>query len=143
MRYVHATTAVALMGLALFQLLQLDAPVAALLFAVGAAAAALAAKHWIQPAVVRLLAFLSAAVMFCFFWQFFSLTPNLQADWYRQPGTLNVVGLLFAGFAMITVVSEYTCRMKAGGACERGRGDAASRSPILASIRSATSRQTT
>lgn len=143
MRYVNATTAAALLGLALFQLLRLGDHVAALLFVLGAGTAAFAAKHWIQPKVVRLLALLAAAVMFCFFWQFFSLTPALQDDWYRHAGTLNTVGLLFAAFAMIPVVSEYTCRMKANGACERGRRTATARSPILASLRSETSRQTT
>lgn len=143
MRYVNATTAVALFGLALLQLWLLDDPVAALPFALGAVVAALAAKHWLHGKVVRLLAFVAAGVMFCFFWQFFTLTPTLHADWYRQPGTLNVLALLFAGFGMMPVVSEYTCRMKANGDCERARRKAASDAPLLASLRGLTSRQTT
>lgn len=143
MRYVNAITAVALFGLALLQLLRLDDPAAALFFASGAVAAAFAAKQGLHAKVVRLLAFLSAAIMFCYFWQFFSLTPTLPADWYRHPGTLNVVGLLFAGFGMIPVVSAYTCRMKANGNCEGARRKAASGTPLLASLRSLASRQTT
>lgn len=143
MRYVNATTAVALFGLALLQLWLLDDPVAAFPFALGAVVALLAAKHWLHGRVVRVLAFLAAGVMFCFFWQFFSLTPELQADWYRQSGTLNVVGWLLAGFGMMPVVSEYTCRMKANGNCERARRKAASGVPLRASLRALASRQTT
>ena len=142
MRYVNATTGVALFGLALAQLWLLDDPAAAFLFAFGAVLALLAAKHWLHGKVVRLLAFLAAGAMFCFFWQFFSLTPMLQAGWYLQPGMVNVVGLLFAGFGMMPVVSEYTGRMKANGKGERARRKAAS-VPLLASLRALASRQTT
>lgn len=143
MRYLNAITAVALFGLTLLQLLRLGDPAAAFLFAFGAVVAAVAATRWLHTQVVRLLAFLSAGVMFYFFWQFFSLTPALPADWYRQPGTLHTFGLLFAGFGMIPVVSEYTCRMKANGNCERARRNAASDAPLLALRRALASRQTT
>lgn len=136
MRYVNAITTVALCALALLQLLRLDDPATAFIFAFGAVAAAFAVSRRLPTKVVRLLAFLSAGVMFCYFWQFFSLTPTLPADWYRHSGTLHVIGLLFAGFGMIPVVSEYTCRMKANGNCERAGRKVASGALSPASLRS-------
>lgn len=143
MRYVNAVTAVALFGLAVFRMLPPGDLAAAILFAFGGVAAALAATHWLHTQVVRVLALLSTIIMFCFFWQFFSLAPTLQAGWYLEAGTLDAVGLLIAGFGMIPVLSEYTCRMKASGNCARARRKAASGAPILASLRALASRQTT
>ena len=42
-----------------------------------------------------------------------SIAPSLQADWYWRDSALDAWGLLFAANAMIFVLSEYTCRMKA------------------------------
>ena len=137
MRFVNTTIAVALFGLALLEFWLLDDLAAAFTFVLAALMAALASKHWLRTPLVRLLAFLSTAVMFCCFWRFFALTPVLQANWYWQADTLNVVGMLLAGFGMIPVVAEYSCRMKANAECERGQRVAAERRPpVLATLRS-------
>ena len=136
MRFVNTIIAVVLFGLALLEFWLLNDSAAAFMFALGAVMAALASKHWLRLPLVRLLALLSTGILFCYFWRFFALTPTLQADWYWQTDTLNAVGSLLAGFGMIPVVAEYSCRMKANGECERGQRAAAERPPIFANLRS-------
>ena len=135
MQYVNAITACALLALALAMRAE---PMVAATFGVGAALAAIAFKHWLRLWMVRVLAFGAAAVMFLCFGQFMSLVPTLQPDWYWQPReALDAVGLLFAAFAMIPVLSEYSCRMKASEECERARREFQERKPLLAPLRRA------
>ena len=123
MQYVNAVIAAALLGLAL---LTLDEPRQAGTFVLGAILAAVALKHWLSPAMVRLLAVLAAVMLFWYFAQFFVLVAEAGGAWrWRQQG-LAAAGALLAGFAMIPVLSEYTCRMKASGQCERARRKLAS-----------------
>ena len=132
MQYVNAIIAVVLLAVAL---LKLDDPAGASGFILGAALAAIAFKHWLNAWTVRLLAVLTAGTLFYYFWGFFSLVPTLQPDWYWQPQAIDAVGLVFAGFAMIPVLSEYSCRMKASAMCERGRRQFQERKPLLATLR--------
>ena len=133
MLVVNAIIAV---GLLVFALLARDEPGNAAMFIGGAVLAAIAFKHWLSTWMVRVLALVSAAAMFSYFAQFFVLVPTLQPGWYWQPHeAVGAVGLLFAGFAMIPVLSEYSCRMKASEECERGRRQAHDRNPVLASLR--------
>ena len=132
MHYVNAIIAVALLGLALLMRHQ---PGEAAMFIVGAVLAAIAFKHWLSTWMVRTLAFVAAGTMFCYFGRFLLLVPTLQPDWYWQPlEVVDAVGLLFAGFAMMPVLSEYSCRMKASEECERGQRSQ-SRKPVLATLR--------
>lgn len=141
MQYVNAVIAVALLG---FALLRRDAPVEAAMFVVGALLAAIAFKHWLGTWMVRMLAIVAAGAMFSFFAQFFALVPTLHEHWYLRPQeAVEAVALLFAGFAMIPVLSEYSCRMKASAECERGRRQSEERKPLLAGVRNPlASRQT-
>lgn len=134
MQYVNAVVAVALLVLAL---VDLGDPSGATMFIFGAILAAVALKHYLSSRVVRVLAFLAAGTLFCYFGQFFVLVPTLQPGWYWQWGadTVHAAGLLLAGFAMIPVLSEYSCRMKATRECERGRRDLAERKPLLAGFK--------
>lgn len=134
MRYVNAIVAVMLLA---FALLLRDEPAQAAMFIVGATLAAIAFKPWLRPSIVRVLAVVAAGVLFWHFAQFLYLVPNLHPDWvwnWSSDGG-RAVGLLFAGFGMIPVLSEYSCRMKASGECERARRQFQERKPLLASIR--------
>ncbi len=135
MQYVNAMIAVALLALALARL---DNPSGAAMFIFGAVLAAIALKHYLSSWAVRVLAFLAAGALFCYFGQFFVLVPDLQPSWYWQwgAGTSDAAGLLLAGFTMIPVLSEYSCRMKAGKECERGRRELEVRKPLLAMFKS-------
>lgn len=135
MQYVNAVTACVLLALAL---VVRGEPLQAATFGVGALLAAIAFKRWLRLWMVRVLAFVAASAMFLYFGQFMSLVPTLQPDWYWQPReAIDAVGLLFAGFAMIPVLSEYSCRMKASEQCERGRRQFEERKPLLAPLRRA------
>ncbi len=142
MHYVNLIIAVVLLVFAVV-LLKLNDAVTASACIGGAVLAAVALKHWLDIWTVRLLALATAGMLFYCFAQFFSLVPTLQPGWYWQVEAINTFGLLFAGFAMIPVLSEYSCRMKANGDCERGRRHLRSRKPLLTTLRhSQTSRST-
>ena len=100
--------AVALLALALAHL---DNPPNATMFICGAMLAVVALKHYLSSGAVRIFAFLAAGVLFFYFGRFFALVPDLQPGWHWRPGN-NAAGLLLAGFVMIPVLSEYSCRMK-------------------------------
>ena len=134
MRLVNAVIASALLMAAV---LYLGDPPGASMFLVGAVVAAVALKRWLSAWTVRVLAFLAAGTLFCYFGQFFYLVPHLEPSWYWQwqGDALEAAALLLAGFAMIPVLSEYSCRMKATRECERGRREFEARKPLLAGFR--------
>lgn len=134
MRYVNAIVAAVLLG---FALLSRHEPAQAAMFILGATLAAIAFKHWLSPRIVPVLAIVAAGIMFWHFAQFLYLVPHLHPQWYGNLGGDGVrsVGLLCAGFAMIPVLSEYSCRMKASGECERALRRFRERRPLLASSR--------
>ena len=132
MQYVNAIIALALLALALVT--RAD-PVGALMYVVGAVLAATAFKHWLNAWMVRVLAIATAGALFWYFGQFFLLADTLTPDWYGGAGAIHALGLLFAGFAMIPVLSEYSCRMKASAECERGRRQFQERKPLLDTLR--------
>ena len=67
----------------------------------------------------RLLAVCATALMFFFFAGFFMLVPKLSADWYMSQNGWAAVTLISSAFAMIPVLSDYSCRLKAE--CQEAR----------------------
>ena len=88
----------------------------------GAFLAFLTLKLQLNLWTVRFLAVVTTAAMFFYFAAFFRLAPNLHEEWYRGADAIEALGLLFAAFSMIPVLSEFSCRMKAD--CVEERGDA-------------------
>ena len=132
MQYVNAVIAVALL---VFALASLAAPVEALMYTVGAALAATAFKHWLRAWMVRVLAIATAGTLFWYFGQFFMLANSLEPGWYAGGEGIHAIGLLCSGFAMIPVLSEFSCRMKASAECERGRRQFEEHKPLLNAFR--------
>ena len=134
MRFVNAVIAVALLVLAVSKL---DDPPGASMFLIGALIATVALKHWLSAWSVRVLAFVAAGTLFCYFGQFFYLVPHLQPSWYWEwrGDAFEATAWLLSGFAMIPVLSEYSCRMKATRECERGRRQFEARKPLFAGFR--------
>jgi len=66
--------------------------------------------------LARILAVCSTACMLFFFHGFFHMAPSLGDEWYAVH--LPSLGQLIAAFAMIPVLSEYSCLMKAD--CAKG-----------------------
>ena len=132
MQYVNAFIAVVLL---IFALLSLAEPARALMYIVGAVLGAIALKHWLGVWTVRVLAVVTACTLYLYFGQFFLLAGNLEPGWYGSGQAVSAVGLLVAGFAMIPVLSEYSCRMKASSECERGRRQFEARKPAFNPLR--------
>lgn len=116
MRFVTAALGIVLALFAVLQIGQPNGPLWLAVFGAGAFLALITLRRNMPLMLVRLLAVLSSLAMFCFFAGFFRLAPHLRPDWYERAAALDAIGLLFAGFAMIIVLSEYSCRMKCGTA---------------------------
>ena len=132
MQYVNAVIAVALV---VFAAASLDAPAQALMYVVGAALAAIAFKHWLGIWMVRVLAIGTVVTLYWYFGQFFLVAGDLKPGWFATGEAIPALGLLVAGFGMIPVLSEYSCRMKASAECERGRRQFEDRKPFLNALR--------
>lgn len=81
-------------------------------YALGMCLAASAMLRGLTTWTIRFLAVVTAISMFFYFSGFFALAPYVLADWYMHPEGQEAAGLLFAAFAMIPVLSEFSCRMK-------------------------------
>jgi hypothetical protein len=114
MCYLTASLGIVLAMFALLQIGQPDGLIWASVFGSGALLAFLTLKRAMPLMLSRLLAILSSVAMFSFFAAFFRLAPGLHDDWYGRAAAIDAIGLLFAGFAMIMILSEYSCRMKRG-----------------------------
>jgi len=101
---------------ALLALLQVNDPDAGLwvsVYAVGAVAAGLTQLGNLPRNAHRLLAIGTMLLMFFYFFGFFQLAPGLHSGWMNSEKGLEALGLLFSAFAMIPVLSCYSCRLKA------------------------------
>ena len=117
MYYVNAGLGAILVILAVIQLGQSYVELAAAI-AGGGFLALITLKRRMSLLTVNLFAILTVAAMFFYFAAFFQLVPQLH-HWYMRGEALHCLGLLFAGFAMIPVLSEYSCRKKSEQ-CEHG-----------------------
>jgi hypothetical protein len=62
--------------------------------------------------------------MFFYFAAFFRIVDHFHEQWYRSGMMLEAVGMLISAFAMIPVLSVFSCLMKCDGQ-EVGAGDRA------------------
>ncbi|MBV1905365.1 MAG: hypothetical protein KUG75_04755 [Pseudomonadales bacterium] len=113
MRYVNGIIAFVLLAFAVVGFVgpaEIHLPLS--LFA-GAILALLSMQRFIGLMTARALAVTTVVAMFFFFAGFFKHCPALSAEWYLEDHSLDFIGLLFAGFAMIPVLSVFSCWMKA------------------------------
>ncbi|MEZ5559042.1 MAG: hypothetical protein R3E86_10970 [Pseudomonadales bacterium] len=82
-------------------------------YALAASLAALTLLRDISTLMSRFLAIAATALMFFFFAGFFFAVPELKANWYVRPEGWIAVSKLLGAFAMIPVLSDYSCRCKA------------------------------
>lgn len=61
----------------------------------------------------RLLAVCTTALMFFYFAGFFRMAPHFNEHWYHSGAALEALGMLLSAFAMISVLSSYSCMLKA------------------------------
>jgi len=70
-------------------------------------------KREIGDMLSRALAVITTLTMFFFFAGFFVVVPKLAADWYSHQEGWEAVCLILGAFAMIPILSDYSCRLKA------------------------------
>lgn len=70
-------------------------------------------KSEISDMFSRALAVITTLTMFFFFAGFFVVVPKLSAGWYSHQEGWDAVCLLLGAFAMIPILSDYSCRLKA------------------------------
>ena len=87
-------------------------PVLSAMYAVGAALALSSLFNVTNVWVVRLLAIASTGAMFLYFFGFFRLVHHFHDNWHRGGVALEAIGMLLSAFAMIAVLSVYSCRLK-------------------------------
>lgn len=125
MHGVHYVNGVLGLVLVVFAVLQLGSENGvwwASVYVCGASLALITLKLGLNLWTVRFLAVITTAAMFFYFAAFFRLAPNLHEEWYRGADAIESLGLLFAAFSMIPVLSEFSCRMKAD--CADARSEA-------------------
>ncbi len=83
------------------------------LYGAGALLAFVALFRHISINVARLFAIATTAVMFFYFAGFFKMAPHFHEQWYTSGAGLEGVGMLLSAFAMIPVLSCYSCLLKA------------------------------
>lgn len=57
-------------------------------------------------------AILNAALMFFYFYRFFSVVPLLEHDWYIQLRYAPICVVLFAGFSSMYILAHNSCHLK-------------------------------
>ena len=125
MQVIHGAIALVLAVLALLHVPH-PTPFIWVPYALASVLALLTLFHGISPFFSRLLAISATALMFFFFARFFMDVPHLASDWYTHQEGWFSVSLLLAAFAMIPVLSDYSCRCKAD--CREARAAARGRS---------------
>jgi len=118
MYYVNAGLGIALVVLAVVQFGHSNIAWGAA-FLGGGLLALITLTHRMSLFAVNIFAVLAVGAMFFYFAGFFQLVPQLH-HWYMRGEALHCLGMLFAAFAMIPVLSEYSCRQKSEQ-CEQGR----------------------
>ena len=87
-------------------------PIFSVLYAMGAALALLSLLNVTNAWAVRLLAIASTGAMFLYFFGFFRLVQHFHDNWHRGGVAVEAIGMLLSAFAMIAVLSVYSCRLK-------------------------------
>lgn len=63
--------------------------------------------------LARLMALGTTAAMFFYFAGFFKIAPHFNDGWYQSGIALEGIGMILSAFAMIPVLSCYSCILKA------------------------------
>ena len=87
-------------------------PVLSFLYGLGAALALSSLFNVTNIWAVRLFAIVSTGAMFLYFFGFFRLAQHFHDNWQRSGVALEAFGMLLSAFAMIAVLSVYSCRLK-------------------------------
>jgi hypothetical protein len=120
MQYIHGFIGCILVILSLIHV-PTPEPLAWFPYAAAAVLAFITLKADLSMGLSRILAIVTAGMMFFFFAWFFLMVPKLSADWYSHQAGWFAVCRLMGAFLMIPILSEYSCRLKAG--CVEARAE--------------------
>ena len=115
MRVINTITGCALLALALLHVFIPKTPILTLIYLGGALLALASLRVNIDFAWARVLAVATVIAMFFYFAVFFRIVEDFHEQWYRSGMMLEAVGMLISAFAMIPVLSVYSCLMKCDG----------------------------
>ena len=113
MRIFNAIVGCMLLGLAVLHGFIPKTPLLSVIYAAGAVLALASLWRNVSFSFARVFAFLTVAAMFFYFAAFFRIVDHFHENWYRGGMALEAVGMLLSAFAMIPVLSVFSCRMKA------------------------------
>ena len=115
MRVINAITGFALLALAVLHVFIPKTPILTLIYLGGALLALSSLRMNIGFAWAIVLAVATVIAMFFYFAAFFRIVDHFHDQWYRSGMMLEAVGMLISAFAMIPVLSVYSCFMKSEG----------------------------
>lgn len=113
MQYLHGIVALIFVSFAVVHLTAPQPLYWITVYGIGALLTGATLLDSIPRPVARAMAVVATVAMFFYFAGFFRLAPYLQGEWYTTLRGLDAIGLLFGAFAMISVLSDYSCRLKA------------------------------
>ncbi|MCR9277254.1 MAG: hypothetical protein NXH85_04725 [Pseudomonadaceae bacterium] len=119
MQYLHGFIALVFLAFAAVHLTAPEPVYWISVYVTGAILTVLTLSDRLTRLSARVLALFATIAMFFYFAGFFRLAPYLSGDWYTTLRGLDAIGLLFGAFAMISVLSDYSCRLKAR--CDEAR----------------------
>ena len=129
MRPVLILITLAFLGFAGVQLDDPDSGLWLSIYLAGAVITGAALFDGLPRPLHRVLAVGTMLLMFFYFFGFFELAPTLHGNWWQTETSREALGLLFSAFAMIPVLSCYSCRLKATQANKGRRAPAVFSAP--------------
>jgi membrane-bound ClpP family serine protease len=116
MRMINGLIGLMLLALALLHFFIPNSYVTVVIFLAGAGLAFVTLiRGGVGLRVARVLAVATTAVMFFYFAGFFLMAGSFNEHWYYSGAAFEGVGMLLSAFAMIPVLSCYSCMLKAEG----------------------------
>lgn len=114
-RLVNAIIGCVLLALAILHVFIPKTPILSLIYLGGAILALISVRPQLGFAWARLFAVATVVAMFFYFAAFFRIADHFYEQWYRSGMMLEAVGMLISAFAMIPVLSVFSCAMKCQG----------------------------
>jgi|GEM_PF-1115890 len=118
MRMVNAIIGFLLLTLAMLHVFIPNHMLFASLYGIGALLSFTTMRHEMRVSTARTLAVVTTALMFFYFAGFFRMASYFTDTWYQSGAALEGVAMLLSAFAMIPILSSFSCILKADETCE-------------------------
>lgn len=115
MKIVNAIIGCVLLALAILHVFIPKTPILSLIYFGGAVLALVSVRPHISFGWARGFAVATVIAMFFYFAAFFRIVDHFHEQWYRSGMMLEAIGMLISAFAMIPVLSVFSCFMKSEG----------------------------